>query len=236
MSSTDLVLSEPPRPLPPTVQEHLGIELRVLYGAVASDPLPQHLVRLIRRLERSGLTIDPAMREELIAALPNLKAFAISLTHDQDRAEDLVQETFSKAWANIDRFEVGTNLHAWLFTILRNLFHSDHRKRKREVADPDGSYSERLVSVPEQPGHVALRDLQFALECLPADQRRALMLVACEGLPYEEVARMCGVAVGTIKSRVNRARSKLAEVLGVEADEEFGPDRLVRAATSVSLQ
>jgi RNA polymerase sigma-70 factor (ECF subfamily) len=96
------------------------------------------------------MTPEPALRDGLLAAVPSLRAFAISLCGHVDRADDLVQDTLLRALSNIDRFERGTNLNAWLFTILRNLFHSEYRKRRREVEDPDGSYAARLRVQPEQ--------------------------------------------------------------------------------------
>jgi len=88
--------------------------------------------------------VPPDLREAMLAAIPSLRAFAVSLTHNLDAADDLVQDTILRAWENLDRFEVGTNLNAWLFTILRNGFYSQHRKKRREVEDPDGSYAARL--------------------------------------------------------------------------------------------
>ena len=170
------------------------------------------------------------MREALLAAVPSLRAFGISLTGDVDRADDLVQDTLLRALSNIDRFERGTNLNAWLFTILRNLFHSEYRKRRREVEDPDGSYALSLRTQPEQTAHVDFKDFQQALAKLPVDQREALILVGAEGLSYEQAAEICGVAVGTIKSRVNRARNRLAELLSMNSDGDIGPDSVIKAA------
>jgi RNA polymerase sigma-70 factor (ECF subfamily) len=161
--------------------------------------------------------------------VPSLRAFAISLSGSVDRADDLVQDTLLRALANIHRFEPGTNLNAWLFTILRNLFHSEYRKRKREVEDADGSYAARLATAPEQNARLDFDDLRLALAKLSPDQREAVLLIGAEGFSYEEAAQICGTAVGTIKSRVNRARRRLAELLSLEMDE-IGPDRLTRAA------
>ena len=174
--------------------------------------------------------VVPEMRDALLAATPSLRAFAISLTGNIDRADDLVQDTLVRAIANIHRFEVGTNLNAWLFTILRNLFHSEFRKRRREVEDVDGAYAARLSTAPEQGHRLDLTDLQGALMHLPPDQREALLLISAAGLSYEEVAGIMGCAIGTIKSRVNRARVRLAQLLGLDTVEDFGPDRLTRAA------
>ena len=121
------------------------------------------------------------------------------------------QETLLRALANIDSFQPGTNMSAWLFTILRNHFRSEYRKRRREVEDPDGSYAETLKSHPEQNGRVEFEEFRRALAKLPTDQREALVLVGASGFSYEEAAAICECAVGTIKSRVNRARTRLAE-------------------------
>src|SRR5215210_6075313 len=151
------------------------------------------------------MTVDPAIRDGMIAAIPSLRAFAISLTSSPDRADDLVQGTLMRAWANIDSFEPGTNLDAWLFTILRNLFHSEYRKRKYEVEDVDGSHAGRLKTYQDQQAHLDFSDFRTALAKLRVNQREALLLVGAEGLTYEEAAGICGVAVGTMKSRVHRA-------------------------------
>lgn len=176
------------------------------------------------------MTLDPSLRDDILAAVPSLRAFAISLTNNADRADDLVQDTLVRAVANIHRFEVGTNLNAWLFTILRNLFHSEYRKRRREVEDADGSYAARLSAPPEQSVRLDFEDFKKALVHIPLDQREALLLVGAEGLSYEEVAQVCGVAVGTVKSRVNRARARLAQLLAVEQGEEFASDPTIKAA------
>src|SRR5438874_5664087 len=117
------------------------------------------------------MTLNPSLREAMLAAVPSLRAFAISLSGNIDRADDLVQETLLRALANIDSFQRGTNMSAWLFTILRNLFRSEYRKRRREVEDTDGSYAERLKSQPEQTGRVDVIEFRIALSKLPADQR-----------------------------------------------------------------
>jgi RNA polymerase sigma-70 factor (ECF subfamily) len=129
-----------------------------------------------------------------------------------DRADDLVQETILRALANIQSFQPGTNMPAWLFTILRNLFRSEYRKRRREVEDADGSLAETLKSHPDQLGRVEFQEFRVALAQLPAEQREALILVGASGFSYEEAADICECAVGTIKSRVNRARSRLAKL------------------------
>jgi RNA polymerase sigma-70 factor (ECF subfamily) len=175
------------------------------------------------------MKIDPALRDQILATVPSLRAFAISLSGNVDRADDLVQETLLRALANIHSFQPGTNLSAWLFTILRNLFRSEYRKRKREVEDTDGSFAESLKSYPEQVGRVEFQEFRTALAQLPAEQREALILVGASGFSYEEAADICECAVGTIKSRVNRARSRLAKLLAIDNVDDFGPDHTTRA-------
>ncbi|MEJ0096983.1 MAG: sigma-70 family RNA polymerase sigma factor [Bauldia sp.] len=164
----------------------------------------------------------------MIATVPRLRAFAMSLSGNVDRADDLVQETLVRALANIDSFQPGTNLTAWLFTILRNHFRSEYRKRRREVEDVDGRHTESLKSQPAQMGHVELAEFRAALDKLPPDQRETLVLVGASGFSYEEAAEICGCAVGTIKSRLNRARTRLAELMDVQDAGDFGPDPSTR--------
>jgi RNA polymerase sigma-70 factor, ECF subfamily len=152
-------------------------------------------------------------RQQLVAAIPRLRAFSMSLTSRGATADDLVQETLMKAWKHQDSFKPGTNLRAWLFTILRNEFYSQLRKRKREVEDVDDLFSSRVSVLAEQDGHLEMAELRAALNKLPEDQREAIVLVGASGFSYEEAAEICNVAVGTIKSRVNRARTKLASML-----------------------
>jgi len=156
---------------------------------------------------------------DLQRLIPNLRAFARSLSRSPDRADDLVQEALIKAWQNRSTFAPGSNLKAWLFTILRNTYLSELRKRKFEVEDENDALASQLSVAGAQPGHMDLLDFAKAFDRLPAEQREALILVGAEGLAYEEVAQMCGCAIGTIKSRVNRARSKLAEMLSFDDDD-----------------
>lgn len=160
----------------------------------------------------------------LVASIPHLRAFARSFTNDAARADDLVQETLVKAWNSMKSFTPGTNFRAWLFTILRNAYFSQHRKLRREVDDPHDVHVNSLAARPEQYGHLDLVDFREALGGLPADQREALLLVGAEGFSYEEAAQICGCAVGTIKSRVNRARTRLADVLDVSGASDYGTE------------
>jgi RNA polymerase sigma-70 factor, ECF subfamily len=178
------------------------------------------------------MDISNEFRDQMIAAIPGLRAFGLSLTARSDRADDLVQETLMKAWKHHDSFQEGTNLKAWLYTILRNEFYSQIRKRKREVEDADGFYSSKVAVHAEQDGHLDMADLKLALAELPEDQREAIILVGASGFSYEEAAAICSVAVGTIKSRVNRARTRLSVLLNMEANETFGPDAKSAAVLS----
>ena len=163
-----------------------------------------------------------SMKDDMLRTIPSLRAFAFSLCGNADRADDLVQETLMKAWINQNSFTQGTSMSAWLFTILRNVFYSEYRKRRREVEDAEGTLAARLVSVPEQNGHMDLQDLRSALKKLPAEQREALILVGGSGFAYEEAAQICGCALGTLKSRVNRARTAIAAIMALETTSDVG--------------
>ncbi|AJE46210.1 RNA polymerase sigma factor [Celeribacter indicus] len=162
---------------------------------------------------------DP--RDEIVEHLGAMRAFALSLTRNVAQADDLVQDTIVKAWSNIDKFQAGTNMRAWLFTILRNTFYSGRRKMRREVADVDGVMAASLSEKPHHDGRLAMRDFEVAFAELPDEQREALILVGATGFSYEEAAETCGVAVGTIKSRVNRGRKRLAVLLNLDENENF---------------
>jgi RNA polymerase sigma-70 factor, ECF subfamily len=174
------------------------------------------------------------IHQDLVAAMPNLRAFAISLCGDVTTANDLVQETLTKAWANREKFTPGTNFKAWLFTILRNTYFSDLRRSRREIQDVDGEHAALLSSPPEQQGHLDLKDFVRALEQVSPDQREALILVGGEGFSYEEAAAVCGCAVGTVKSRVNRARNKIAEIMAITSISDVGPDPRTLAGKALS--
>lgn len=174
----------------------------------------------------------PSERDIMLAAVPRLRAFAVSLSGNADRADDLVQGTLMRAMANINLFKPGTNLTAWLFTILRNLHRSEYRKRRREVEDADGKYFDSLKSPPEQHSRLELKQLFDALATLPLNQREALLLVGASGFSYDRTAAICGTAVGTIKSRVNRARRRLAELLVIDSAGRLGPHATTTEAKS----
>ncbi|WP_046866954.1 sigma-70 family RNA polymerase sigma factor [Microvirga massiliensis] len=232
-SSAETGLESKATKLTPEIRALLGDQLRTLYGNPSEEKLPSELTTLIERLEAAirsrGGPFDRAFADEILSYAQSLRSFAVSLTRNVEQAEDLLQETILKALSNQDRFMPGSNLRAWLFTILRNLFHSSYRKSRREVEDPQGAHADTLITIPDQMAKLDMQDFEAALAKIPRDQREALMLVGAEGLTYEEVAQVLGVKVGTIKSRVNRARNQLAELLGIDRTDDIGGSRLQRA-------
>lgn len=164
---------------------------------------------------------DP--RDALVLHLPALRAFAISLSRNPATADDLVQDTIIKAWTRFESFTEGTNLQAWLFTILRNTYFSSLRKRKREVSDPEGIHAGGLFVKPDHDAKLAFADFQRAFDQLSPEHREVLILVGASGYSCEEASEMIGVAVGTIKSRTSRARKRLAELMGLAEGEDALP-------------
>ena len=168
----------------------------------------------------SGIVDAVDWRHAITGFLPSLRAFAFSLSHNSADADDLVQETLTKAWAHRERFEPGSNLRAWLFTILRNSWYTGAAKRRREVPDEEGRYAAGLTAEASQEWTAELTSLQAALNALPPEHREAIVMVGAAGLSYQEAADISGCAVGTIKSRVNRARHRLALLLDMEPPVE----------------
>ncbi|SFK68457.1 sigma-70 family RNA polymerase sigma factor [Methylorubrum salsuginis] len=197
------------------VPGHLALALRDYFDVAAQAPLPGRLGELLARVEASlaahGGRMETVFRDDLVKALPMLRTFAISLTGNPSRADDLVQETMVKAWANRERFTPGTNFTAWLFTILRNQFYTEVRKGRREVEDADGVHAGTLTTQADQEHAAGLRMVMNLIGTLPLPQRQALLLVGAEGFTYEEAAERLGCQVGTVKSRVSRARAFLSE-------------------------
>jgi RNA polymerase sigma-70 factor (ECF subfamily) len=165
--------------------------------------------------------VDP--RAELVLHLPALMSFALSLTRNASAADDLVQETIVRAWSSFGTFVPGTILRAWLFTILRNAFYADLRKHRRDVQDSDGLHAAGLSQKPDHDGNLAMRDFHRAFEKLIDEQREVLVLVGVLGFSYEEAAETIGCAMGTVKSRLNRGRARLAEHLQLEEGESVLP-------------
>jgi RNA polymerase sigma-70 factor, ECF subfamily len=171
-------------------------------------------------VDQSLGTTDAQWRDQVVAMIPALRAFAWSVSRNGSDADDLVQETLIKAWSHRTKFEAGTNLRAWLFTILRNTYYTAIVRRRREVRDEDDLHAKALVSEPTQEWGLTMRALQAALNKLPLEHREALILVGAAGLSYEETARICGCALGTVKSRVNRARSRLLKLMDMESPSQ----------------
>jgi RNA polymerase sigma-70 factor (ECF subfamily) len=183
------------------------------------------------RKEEAGVL---SLQQQMLEFAPQLRAYAMSISRSADRSDDLVQETMLRAISKIDTFQPGTKLGAWLTTILRNCYLSDLRRRRHEVEDVDGCYSEALRVAPEQEGLLEYKEFCAALREIPFDQREALMLVGAAGLSYEDTAMLCRTTTGTIKSRINRARSRLAALLGIESTSEIGFDNQVQAVMAVN--
>ncbi len=163
----------------------------------------------------------PDPRDAIVDHLPNLRAFAYSLTHNGADADDLVQDAVVKAWRKFHLFEEGSNLQAWLFTILRNTFYSDLRRLRRETVGRLDDVSQLLSEKPRHDSRLAMRDFDRAFALLPPEQREVLMLVGASGMTYEEAAELCNVPMGTIKSRINRGRARLHELLGTTSSSDL---------------
>jgi len=168
---------------------------------------------------------DKAFKSDLVTLIPQLRAFARTLTGDATAADDLAQDAMMKAWDARASFEMGTNMKAWTFMILRNQFYSEKRRSWRQTQLDQEAAERTLVAIDDPAAPVALDELRLGLGMLPAEQREALILVGAGGFAYEEAAEICGCAVGTVKSRVSRARRALQAIL-----ESGGYDRDGRSA------
>ncbi len=166
---------------------------------------------------------DAAFQRDLLALVPQLRAFARTLCRETAEAEDLAQEAVLNAWRARARFEAGTNLKAWCFMILRNQFYSEKRRSwRRQPLDQETA--ERTIVAPDDPAApIALAELRQAMALLPDDAREALILIGAGGFSYEETAEILGVAIGTVKSRVSRARERLAQILDEGVSMAGGP-------------
>lgn len=220
--------------LPDEIRRHLGRLLAAAYEQPGAEPdATGRFADLLARLEA---TLDEASRHdaaefqaELLAMTPALRRFAMSLVRDRSGADDLVQDTLLRAWRARASFQSGTNFEAWTFTIMRNQFYTGQRRSRPEVQDEDGAQAARLAVPPEQGGHLDLADVQGALARLAPTMRESLVLVAIENLSYEEAAAVMNCRVGTVKSRVWRAREQLARMLGYDGSE-IGRDGVLLSA------
>ncbi len=171
---------------------------------------------------------DP-FKAELIALLPKLRGHAIALTGSSAAADDLIQDTMVRAWRFRASYKAGSNMGAWVNRILRNSFYTSTAAQRHVVQDVDGRYAAQLSCKPEQEWRVKYGELLAALAHLAAESRDALLLVVAEGLSYEEAAEVAGCPVGTMKSRVNRARERLAELIDVDLPRSKQRTRAVTA-------
>lgn len=169
-----------------------------------------------------ALPTDEAFKRELVQLIPHLRAFARTLCGDPSVADDLAQDAMMKAWDARESFEMGTNMKAWTFMILRNQFYSEKRRSWRQTQLDQETAERTLVAVDDPSARVALDELRLGLGMLPPEQREALILVGAGGFAYEEAAEICGCAVGTVKSRVSRARRALHSILEAGAYDHDG--------------
>ena len=167
---------------------------------------------MIQRAELNPQT-EAAFKRDLVGLIPHLRAFARTLCGDAAAADDLAQDAILKAWDARSRFQTGTNMKAWTFMILRNQFYSEKRRSWRQSQLDQEAAERTLVAIDDPASPIALDELRLALDMLPMEQREALVLVGAGGFAYEEAAEICGCAVGTVKSRVSRARKAVQGVL-----------------------
>lgn len=196
----------------------LGRDLRDFYPEVAfvdeTSPLGLTLRRLSEVLDAAETRVERRFTSELVGVVPDLRRYALSLSRNATESEDLVQYTLLKAWEHRTSYQPGTSLKSWLFTILRYGHLNGRMKYRREVPDPEGSHAAGLSSLADQEHRLDVQDMQEALARLEPAQREALLLVAVEDLTYEAAAARIGCPPGTVKSRVSRARDRLAAELG----------------------
>jgi RNA polymerase sigma-70 factor (ECF subfamily) len=184
-----------------------------------------------RHSDRQVRTLEPTVGPALLAAMPRLRAFAISFCRNGDHADDLVQDTLLRACANIMSFTPGTNMLAWLCTIMKNHFFSECRRRRKPFESIE-EHADSVVSKPAQVAHAECNELWTALDKLEPRQREVLIMIGASGLSYDEAAKICGCPTGTIKSRVNRARAELAQLLSIDGPEDFEEDRVIAAVVA----
>lgn len=214
-----LLVATPDAPLPVAqseTQERLSAPSRKR-GRQKGEAVP-FVGRYVRESQRAA---DPLLAA-MYAAVPGLYAFAMKLCRNVESAEELVQDTLTRAYASLPTFQPGANLksniNAWLFTIARNTHNSDRRHEQREIEDIDGSYASTLVSLPDQVTRLELQDAERMFSELPSEQREAVILIS-QGYSYEEAAEMAKCALGTIKSRLSRGRAELAKLLKLDLNE-----------------
>lgn len=215
--------TKPVAALPEALCDHIGQLLREVYSVGELTELSPSLRGLLDSLSEGLAEQADAdaeiFRAAMMNAVPSLRAFAIRLCGRREEADDLVQETLLRGWQHRSSFVPGTKLEAWLFTILRNYFYTVCRKRAREVEDGTGQYAASLAVAPHQDRGLRLREIQSALDELSPEMRETLVLVGVQEISYDQVAVITGVALGTVKSRVWRARTRLAQLLGYDFED-----------------
>lgn len=194
---------------------------RLRAAPVAAQPVRAERSAGGERRQNFDAARDAGVASLVTKLIPALRGFARSITRDVNEADDLVQETLVRAIAHIHQFAPGTNLKAWLFTILRNTHISLSKRRGRERSLMSGIDGDDVGLAPSQPWLTATSALQKALDRLPEDQREALVLIGALGLSYEECAEICACPMGTVKSRLNRARTRLAVLLDAETADQI---------------
>lgn len=168
------------------------------------------------------MNFERYFKTHLLREMPLLRRWSYVLCRNQSLAEDMTQETLTKAWANRSSFARGTNMRAWLYRILRNTYFNHLRQRKREVPDPDGALTAELKSPAAQPGKIELQEVTAAMQELSPAQRQAMILIGAQGLSYKQVARLQRVNIGTVKSRLARARQSVARMMGYDSASRRG--------------
>lgn len=174
------------------------------------------------------LADNAEFRAQLLEHVPQLRAFARGLSGSRDRADDLVQDTVARALGAAHRYQPGTNMRAWLFTILRNCHFSERRKARYDGGSIDDLPERLQTTRGDQMVSLELKEVRVLLQSIPVQYREALILVSAAGMSYDEAAAVCKCAVGTIKSRINRARNELTRLM----DAPVSPSR--RAALRAS--
>ena len=211
------------------LQDRAAAQITRATGRSGSESAPSGDVMLPPTHRGSGIpmtTDDHPFHNLLPLHDVALRRFATKLTGNEHQAEDLVQVTFLKAWANREKFRLDTELRAWLFTILRNTFYSDLRRSRREVADIDGKHAARLYVEPNQEHAIELKALMNAIDMLPELHRQPIVLMGAYGFSQQEAANACGCSLGTIKSRVSRGRSRLHHAFRLYPGQAGAPRKL----------
>ena len=168
------------------------------------------------------MNFERYFRLHLLREMPVVRRWSYVLCRNPRLAEDMMQETLTKAWANRGSFARGTNMRAWLYRILRNTYFNHLRQRRREVPDPDGALTAMLRVPAAQPGKIELREVSHAMQDLSPAQRQAMILIGAQGLSYKQVARLQRVNIGTVKSRLARARPAVARTMGYDSASHRG--------------